>query len=139
MMGNGSTIRPNTVKTLIAPRRHLATSLKRSCDWFEAHGESRHNEVMGRRSSRRPWGQPHVELDIERARGGRNSVTRRGQEWTVQRIRSSDKAYRCPGCQQMITAGTPHVVAWADDSLFGAEAALADRRHWHVTCWERGF
>ena len=30
------------------------------------------------------------------------------------------------------------VVAWAEDSLFGAEAALAARRHWHTACWDRG-
>ena len=57
---------------------------------------------------------------------------------TVQKVRGNDKTYRCPGCQQEIAGGTPHVVAWADDSLFGAEAALAARRHWHTACWDRG-
>lgn len=93
---------------------------------------------MGRKSSRRPWGQPHVELDLDRARGGRSTTSRQGQDWTVQRIRSSQKEYRCPACHQAISAGTPHVVAWANDSLFGKDAALADRRHWHVNCWDRG-
>ena len=64
-------------------------------------------------------------------------MSRNGQEWTVQRLRSSDKQYRCPGCNQMIDAGTPHVVAWGNDSLFGAEAALSERRHWHSACWDR--
>lgn len=56
----------------------------------------------------------------------------------MQKVRGNDKTYRCPGCQQEIAGGTPHVVAWADDSLFGAEAALAARRHWHTACWDRG-
>ena len=94
--------------------------------------------MAGRKSSRRPWGEPPPELDLDRARGGRSIASRGGEDWTVQRIRSGDKAYRCPGCNQMITAGTPHVVAWANDSMFGAEAALAQRRHWHNNCWERG-
>ncbi len=29
-----------------------------------------------------------------------------------------------------------HVVAWSDDGLFGPDAALADRRHWHTSCWQ---
>ena len=72
---------------------------------------------------------------MDRATGGRTTQERNGEEWTVQTIRSSDKAYRCPGCHQEIPAGTAHVVAWANDSLFGAQAALADRRHWHNRCW----
>ena len=38
------------------------------------------------------------------------------------------KTYRCPGCDQEIAAGTPHVVAWA-------EGRVDDRRHWHTACW----
>lgn len=91
-----------------------------------------------RPSRRRPWGEPHRELDLDRAMGGRSTASRRGEDWTVQKVRGSDKTYRCPGCQQEIPAGTPHVVAWAQDSLFGAGAALDARRHWHSACWERG-
>lgn len=39
------------------------------------------------------------------------------------------KAYRCPGCEQEIPAGTGHVVAVP----FGDPEA---RRHWHHGCWE---
>jgi hypothetical protein len=39
-----------------------------------------------------------------------------------------DKAYRCPGCQQMILAGTPHLVVVQDGDVQG-------RRHWHRPCW----
>lgn len=64
-------------------------------------------------------------------------MTRGGEEWTVQQVRGSDKSYVCPGCRQSVRAGTAHVVAWANDSLFGPQAALAERRHWHAGCWER--
>jgi len=42
---------------------------------------------------------------------------------------SSSKVYRCPGCDQEIRMGTPHVVAWVEED---AET----RRHWHTPCWE---
>ncbi|HVF19602.1 MAG TPA: ATP/GTP-binding protein [Mycobacteriales bacterium] len=43
---------------------------------------------------------------------------------------ASTKAYRCPGCDQEIRIGTPHVVAWP-------VAELGARRHWHAACWAR--
>src|SRR5690606_26764838 len=91
-----------------------------------------------RPSGRRHRGDAHRELDLERATGGRSATTRQGEEWTVQKVRGNEKTYRCPGCQQEIAAWTPHVVTWAQDSLFGTEAALAARRHWHSSCWDRG-
>jgi len=36
---------------------------------------------------------------------------------------SSNKPYRCPGCDQMIPMATPHIVAWIE----GDEDS---RRHW---------
>ncbi|HEY0217136.1 MAG TPA: hypothetical protein VGC57_12155 [Cellulomonas sp.] len=88
-----------------------------------------------RRSSKRPYQAGHVPLDTDRATGGRRSEAAPDGEWTVQKVGGSERPYRCPGCDQLITPGTPHVVAWAADGLFGAESALADRRHWHSTCW----
>lgn len=41
------------------------------------------------------------------------------------------KRYTCPGCNQTIPAGLPHVAAWR-------EGHEEDRRHWHRACWERG-
>ena len=38
------------------------------------------------------------------------------------------KPYRCPGCQQLVRAGTPHLVVVADGDVEG-------RRHWHTPCW----
>jgi hypothetical protein len=88
-----------------------------------------------RRSSRRPYSEEPRPLDLERATGGRRTEIRRGEEWTVQNVRSSEKTYTCPGCHQPVPAGSAHVVAWATESLFGREAALAARRHWHLRCW----
>ena len=42
---------------------------------------------------------------------------------------ASSRPYRCPGCDQELRAGTPHVVAWP-------EGRPDDRRHWHTACWD---
>jgi hypothetical protein len=41
------------------------------------------------------------------------------------------KPYRCPGCDQEINAGVPHLVVWPE---YGG---VDDRRHWHKTCWKK--
>ncbi len=74
-------------------------------------------------------------LDLDRASGGRSAEHGPDGEWTVQRVGGSDRTFRCPGCDQLIAPGTPHLVAWAADGMFGVEQALADRRHWHAACW----
>ncbi|MGH8862204.1 MAG: hypothetical protein ACRDVG_13420 [Jatrophihabitantaceae bacterium] len=43
---------------------------------------------------------------------------------------SAVKAYRCPGCDQLIVVGVAHLVAWPAEDANGA-----DRRHWHTPCW----
>ncbi|MFD1830164.1 MULTISPECIES: ATP/GTP-binding protein [Streptomyces] len=55
----------------------------------------------------------------------------RGEEWVVRQItgQAAAKHYRCPGCDQEIPPGTPHVVAWPRDGR------VEDRRHWHRACW----
>lgn len=40
------------------------------------------------------------------------------------------RSYRCPGCDQLIAPGRPHVVAWP-----AHDADARDRRHWHTACW----
>jgi hypothetical protein len=40
------------------------------------------------------------------------------------------KAYRCPGCQQEIRPGTPHLVVVTHGDVEG-------RRHWHTPCWRQ--
>ncbi|MGZ4516620.1 MAG: ATP/GTP-binding protein [Mycobacteriaceae bacterium] len=54
-------------------------------------------------------------------------------EWSVRAVSGPQaaKTYRCPGCDHPIDVGVPHVVAWRNDDLRGAE----DRRHWHNGCW----
>jgi hypothetical protein len=55
-----------------------------------------------------------------------------GVDYAVRPVTGSatDKTYRCPGCDQEIRPGTPHVVAWPVGDL---DAAY--RRHWHTACW----
>ncbi|PTW90515.1 hypothetical protein C8A06_0204 [Microbacteriaceae bacterium MWH-Ta3] len=77
-------------------------------------------------------------LDIDRIRGGmRRTEFKRGESWIVQSISAerAQKDYVCPGCTVMIAPGIPHVVAWHEEGLFGAERAVSDRRHWHTHCW----
>ncbi|WP_159618486.1 hypothetical protein [Arthrobacter zhaoguopingii] len=79
-----------------------------------------------------------AELDLERARAGFPlRVSAPDGEWSVRRIteRNAAKEYTCPGCHRVIPPGVAHLVVWREDSLLGAESALADRRHWHVHCW----
>jgi hypothetical protein len=76
-----------------------------------------------------------VPLNVDRALGGaprRESYA--GGEWFVRRVTGAGAswAYLCPGCQQTIAMGAPHVVAWPADGMGG----LDDRRHWHTGCWE---
>lgn len=91
-----------------------------------------------RRSRKRPYGQPHPELDVERIAGSvgaRREMGPGGEEFIVAVPRPSEKTYVCPGCHQEIAPLTQHLVAWAADGIFGADAAARDRRHWHTRCW----
>lgn len=55
----------------------------------------------------------------------------RGEDWAVRHISGAAavKSYRCPGCDQQIPPGVPHVVTWA------LHTDGDDRRHWHKACW----
>ncbi|MDO5063721.1 hypothetical protein [Actinomyces bowdenii] len=94
---------------------------------------------MARRSSKRPYGRGHVPLNMDRL----SSIPRTqsgpgGEAFTVRRLSGGEKAYTCPGCHRLIPAGTPHVVAWPNEALLGAQRGPQERRHWHTSCWERG-
>jgi hypothetical protein len=80
---------------------------------------------MGRGRRRRPA--PLRLASFTRAETGPDG------EWLVRHVSgaSATKDYRCPGCEQLIPTGTPHVVAWPA-SGFGS---VDDRRHWHSSCW----
>ncbi len=75
-----------------------------------------------RKESSRPFGFPTGLDKVEEWPDG---------EWKVRMLTggSSTKDYRCPGCDQELRAGTPHVVAWP-------EGRPDDRRHWHTACWD---
>jgi hypothetical protein len=59
-----------------------------------------------------------------------------GEDWAVRPITGSatTKTYRCPGCDQEIRPGTPHVVSWPV-----GDPDAARRRHWHTACWQARF
>ncbi|CAA9391259.1 MAG: ATP/GTP-binding protein [uncultured Propionibacteriaceae bacterium] len=50
---------------------------------------------------------------------------------------AATKTYRCPGCNQAVTPGTPHVVVWPDVPMLSSATGLDERRHWHTSCWQR--
>lgn len=70
--------------------------------------------------------------------GGARKETFRGDEWFVRDIPAhrAEKAYRCPDCGTDVPAGQAHVVAWRAEHLFGDEAAVRERRHYHLHCWQ---
>lgn len=59
--------------------------------------------------------------------------------WMTQTMpgQAATKAYRCPGCDQVIQVGTPHVVVWPHVPTVGSSRAVDERRHWHTSCWNR--
>ena len=44
---------------------------------------------------------------------------------------AAGKPYRCPGCDQEIRRGVPHLVTWPE-----GDDDATDRRHWHTACWD---
>lgn len=103
-------------------------------------GMPRSNQPRRRRTST-PGGRSAAsspEVDLDRARLGvpqRESAP--DGEWAVRSItaRNAQKTYSCPGCHRGIEPGVAHLVVWQEDALFGAEAGLRERRHWHENCW----
>lgn len=90
----------------------------------------------GKKRRKRPYHLPHRELDVEAlTRGFERTETAWDGVWKVRRVVSEHKHYTCPGCHHEIPPNTTHVVAYRQDHIFGAEAGLAERRHWHTGCW----
>jgi hypothetical protein len=56
----------------------------------------------------------------------------RGETYVVRSVTGAgaSKVYRCPGCDQEIRRGVPHVVVWPEHHDDADE-----RRHWHTACW----
>ncbi|MFJ8665201.1 ATP/GTP-binding protein [Streptomyces sp. NPDC093600] len=70
--------------------------------------------------------------ETDRYGGAQRSESWQGEEWFVRPVAGASapgKRYRCPGCDQEIPGGAPHVVAWPE---YGG---VEDRRHWHKACW----
>ncbi|MGV1003973.1 MAG: hypothetical protein ACOYEV_04220 [Candidatus Nanopelagicales bacterium] len=81
---------------------------------------------MGRKNRREQPHGPHEPRNIPAQEHADGS-------WHVRSISgaAAAKVYLCPGCNQQIPAGTPHIVAWSADHYLGEEL----RRHWHTPCW----
>ncbi len=89
-------------------------------------------------SRRRPskHAREHVPLDVTRIQGGSTrEEAYAGTRWTVRAVSgaSATRAYLCPGCQQHVPPGVPHVVVWPAEGVGG----LGDRRHWHTGCCQK--
>ncbi|QDP97038.1 hypothetical protein FOE78_14895 [Microlunatus elymi] len=71
--------------------------------------------------------------------GHAGAASKADGRWIVRSISGSSavKDYRCPGCDQLIRPGTPHVVVWPADPGLGQSSGLEQRRHWHTSCWSR--
>ncbi|NRQ32919.1 ATP/GTP-binding protein [Nonomuraea sp. NN258] len=78
-----------------------------------------------RRDDNRPLGFPQGMDKVEEWPDG---------DWRVRMLTgaSSTKTYRCPGCDQEIRAGQPHLVSWP--AWAGGDE---ERRHWHPACWRK--
>ncbi|POH59859.1 hypothetical protein [Arthrobacter glacialis] len=97
----------------------------------------RSNRPRRRSAAPKGW-QEQEEPDLDRARMGvpaRESAP--DGQWAVRSITASNaqKVYTCPGCHRAVEPGVAHLVVWQEDAMFGAEAGLRDRRHWHSNCW----
>jgi hypothetical protein len=86
---------------------------------------------MPRHNHRRPGAQPEAS-DGARLTLGERVEQWRGIDYVVRTLAGTQagRAYRCPGCDQELRPGQPHVVAWPADDL-----EADDRRHWHTVCW----
>lgn len=69
--------------------------------------------------------------------GARQQLGPEGAVYNVVRQNAAPKTYVCPACQNTIAVGEPNVVVWTEDTIWGAQAGIDGRRHWHEWCWKR--
>ena len=71
--------------------------------------------------------------------GHATTAAKRDGAWVVRSVpgATAAKTFRCPGCQQLIAPGNPHVVAWPASPSLLSESGVEERRHWHTACWQR--
>ena len=100
-----------------------------------SHGSLRREGTDGRRGSD-PQGRAKSH---RRPLGGRETQRTADGDFLVRKVpgAAARKAYRCPGCQQEIPIGTPHLVVWPAEDLSWMQSAGDARRHWHSSCWQR--
>jgi hypothetical protein len=111
--------------TAVSPRkaRRLPAGLPRKPRGGAARGRA---AGPGDRAGDGGQDPPALQLGPERAEAAPDG------DWLVRRVpgAAATKTYRCPGCDQEITPGTAHVVAWPAHT-----PGPAERRHWHSPCW----
>ncbi|MBB1252999.1 ATP/GTP-binding protein [Streptomyces alkaliterrae] len=85
-----------------------------------------------RRNRPRSHAKSGPEAEVGERYGLQQSESWLGERWSVRHISGAAavKHYRCPGCDQEIPPGVPHVVAWPE------HGDGDDRRHWHKACWK---
>ncbi|MFQ4147331.1 ATP/GTP-binding protein [Arthrobacter sp. LAPM80] len=84
------------------------------------------------------WNDDDGEVGLNRARLGIPATESAPDGvWAVRTITAGNaqKVYTCPGCHHQVLPGVQHLVVWQEDAMFGAEAGLRERRHWHSNCW----
>lgn len=79
---------------------------------------------MGGRRVRAGTGTPATRTPLEQVEAWPDG------DWVVRPVTGagSARAYRCPGCDQEVRPGVPHLVSWP-------VGGLDLRRHWHKPCW----
>jgi hypothetical protein len=94
----------------VSPRRNLPPAARRNASGARSGNDRSEDGERYGLPNRESWG---------------------GEEYAVRPVTggAAGKSYRCPGCDQEIRPGIPHVVVWAEPS--GGD----DRRHWHTACW----
>lgn len=88
-------------------------------------------------SRRRP--SKHLRTPRPLGSGHATDAIKSDGRWIVRSVSgaAATKDYRCPGCDQIIRPGTPHVVVWPADPGLGFDSGPEQRRHWHTACWQR--
>ncbi|MDY5129449.1 ATP/GTP-binding protein [Actinotignum urinale] len=80
---------------------------------------------------------PVKPLNVRAAMGGFTyEEGKNGATYKVHRGNRAQKEYVCPGCQGIIPVGAKNVVAWTEDTIWGAQYGVDSRRHWHPSCWQ---
>jgi hypothetical protein len=77
-------------------------------------------------------------LNMSAAFGGARLDVKRGKEYLVRKTFDGASIYKCPGCNNSIAAGASSLTVIEQDHIFGEQAAIDERRHWHEGCW-KGF